>query len=428
AYGQTASGKSYTMSGHQTEPGVIPRAIDQVFRLIEESNEDKEYLLRVSFLEIYNETIRDLLAPEQRDIRICEDRKRGIYLSPLKEEIVTCREHVMSVINNGETNRHISETDFNTYSSRSHTIFQMVIESRDRSHIPFRDSKLTRILQPSLTGNAKVAIICTISPVYENLEETINTLKFASRVKRITLKPELYEVMDEKALLQKYKAEIEELKEKLRLTNLHYEIQREQEQSQLYQEKQKIEEEMQEQQLLRTAFKERIDHLAKLILTSNTGKKSQVQSPSLLSPTSSSLNVNNILVENSELKARIAILEKKEEMFEQSEKIENEYEKLRVAYANLEEQMLTQTEQLLKTLSEKDQRISELENLKQTDTTLVAQIEEYSRMVKDLNDRLQEERLLRCDMETIYSDQIKDLTTRLALLKSAASLNKWEVE
>ncbi|KAJ3059356.1 hypothetical protein HK102_010039, partial [Quaeritorhiza haematococci] len=279
AYGQTASGKTYSMMGVEQQPGVIPQAIDDVFAFIRESA-DREYLLRVSYLEIYNESIKDLLAPEVTDLRIHEDRKRGIYVSPLKEEIVTSPKQVMKIIQKGESNRHFGSTDYNEHSSRSHTLFQMIIESRDRNassissptsfkrkptrlkgavtisqlnlidlagsekatsdldrrkegsyinkslltlgnviskltddkggHIPYRDSKLTRILQSSLSGNAKISVICTVSPSSNCMEETHNTLKFAARVKKVQIKADKNQVLDEKALIQRYRNEIAE--------------------------------------------------------------------------------------------------------------------------------------------------------------------------------------------------------------------------
>ncbi|KAI9179346.1 Kinesin-like protein kip2 [Blastocladiella emersonii ATCC 22665] len=337
AYGQTSSGKTYTMMGTDSEPGVIPQAVHDVFQYIKLSEGRREFLLRVSYLEIYNESIRDLLAPDTRDLRIHEDRKRGVYVSPLKEEIVTNPTQVMKVIARGEANRHVSTTDYNEHSSRSHTLFQMVIESRESAvngqgqarsgktvkisslnlidlagsekaatnvdrrkegsyinrslltlgsviaklteeratHIPYRDSKLTRILQSSLSGNARVTVVCTISPSSNNLEESTNTLKFAARVKQVVTRAHTNHVMDDKALLQKYRKEISELKEKLMMTNQAFERERQLELMQIKAEKEKYEEELHEQHLLRTALKERIDHLTRLILTS--GSISQVQ-------------------------------------------------------------------------------------------------------------------------------------------------------
>ncbi|RUS30322.1 P-loop containing nucleoside triphosphate hydrolase protein [Jimgerdemannia flammicorona] len=344
AYGQTASGKTFVSTyGIDEQPGVIPQAVDDVFTYIREAP-NREFLLRVSYLEIYNETIRDLLAPEVQDLRIHEDKKRGVYVSPQKEEIVTTPKQVMKIIQKGEANRHVSTTDYNLHSSRSHTIFQLVVESRERGtsgigsplrlsrtpgikkdhggsvrisqlnlidlagsekaataldrrkegayinkslltlgtviskltedrssgHIPYRDSKLTRILQSSLSGNARISVICTMSPSALAMEESHNTLKFAARVKKVVTRAGTNAIMDDKALLQKYRVEIAELKTKLMHTNEVVGNEKDKELSKLKAERQKHEEEMMEMQLVRTALKERIEHLTKLILTSQS--------------------------------------------------------------------------------------------------------------------------------------------------------------
>ncbi|CAB4435421.1 unnamed protein product [Rhizophagus irregularis] len=379
AYGQTSSGKTFTM------PGVIPQAVDCVFDYIKECQE-KEFLLRVSYMEIYNETVRDLLSPETEDLRIHEDKRRGVYVSPLKEVVVSTPRQVLKEIMKGEANRHMSATDWNERSSRSHTIFQMVIESTAKNsspstshryhpagpkmsgasvslsvlnlidlagsekattsidrrkegayinkslltlgtviskltenssggHIPFRDSKLTRILQNSLSGNARVSVICTISPSVINIEESQNTLKFAARVKKVVTKAHTNAVMDDKALLQKYRLEIEELKTKLESTNISNDKEKEAELSEmLVQEKAKHEEQMMEAQLVRTALKERIDHLTKLILNNSSfsgspanalGRKVLVE-PSGVDQ-SSGLKTNNDLT-NAQFEKQIADL------------------------------------------------------------------------------------------------------------------------
>ncbi|KAG0349143.1 hypothetical protein BG004_001567 [Podila humilis] len=360
AYGQTSSGKTYTMSGTETQPGITPRAVEDVFKYIRE-NSEREFLLRVSYMEIYNESIRDLLSPEAIDLRIHEDKRRGVYVSPLKEEIVTTPIQVMRIIERGDYQRHVSSTDFNAHSSRSHSIFQITVESRERSpvapgsptpwkplaaksasavrvsqlnlidlagsekassdierrkegafinkslltlgtvisklteergaHIPYRDSKLTRILQSSLNGSARVSVICTISPSYLNVEESNNTLKFAARVKKVVTKAQTNQVMDDKALLEKYRREISELKAQLMITaeataragasttgsstsiagGLELDKAKQAELSRLLEkERMRHEEEMGEMNMVRNALKERIDHLTKLILTSQS--------------------------------------------------------------------------------------------------------------------------------------------------------------
>uniref|UniRef100_A0A8C5T471 Centromere protein E n=1 Tax=Malurus cyaneus samueli TaxID=2593467 RepID=A0A8C5T471_9PASS len=273
AYGQTASGKTYTMMGNEDSMGIIPKAIQDVFKIICEIP-DREFLLRVSYMEIYNETITDLLCDsrKKKPLGIREDVNRNIYVEDLIEEVVVSPEQVMEWIRKGERNRHYGETKMNEHSSRSHTIFRMIIESRERSDpsnancdgavmvshlvnvylrpfgvqpycvrlkegcninrslfilgqvikklcddpsgfINYRDSKLTRILQNSLGGNAKTVIICTITPV--SFDETLSTLQFANTAKGMKNTPKVNEVLDDDALLKRYRKEILDLKKQL---------------------------------------------------------------------------------------------------------------------------------------------------------------------------------------------------------------------
>lgn len=282
AYGQTNSGKTHTMRGTSNEPGVIPLAVHDLFHIIQQDG-DREFLLRMSYMEIYNEDINDLLAPEHRKLQIHESTERGIYVAGLREEIVASPQQVLDLMQFGESHRHIGETNMNLYSSRSHTIFRMIIESRDRTgdedssnscdavrvsvlnlvdlagseraaktgaegvrlkegshinkslmtlgtvikklsegaesqggHVPYRDSKLTRILQPALGGNANTAIICNITLAQIHADETKSSLLFASRALRVTNCAHVNEILTDAALLKRQKKEIEELREKLR--------------------------------------------------------------------------------------------------------------------------------------------------------------------------------------------------------------------
>ncbi|XP_071974920.1 centromere-associated protein E isoform X2 [Engystomops pustulosus] len=279
AYGQTSSGKTYTMMGTQENLGIIPQAVQEIFKIILEIP-SREFLLRVSYMEIYNETVTDLLCDDRKKkpLEIREDINRNVYVADLTEELVTVPEHVMQWIKKGEKNRHYGETKMNDHSSRSHTIFRMIVESRERndpgnsencdgavmvSHlnlvdlagserasqtgaegvrfkegcninrslfilgqvikklsdgqvggfINYRDSKLTRILQNSLGGNTKTVIICTITPV--SFDETLSTLQFASTAKHVRNTPHVNEVLDDQALLKRYRKEIMDLKKQL---------------------------------------------------------------------------------------------------------------------------------------------------------------------------------------------------------------------
>ncbi|KAG6873718.1 hypothetical protein C0995_012182 [Termitomyces sp. Mi166 len=135
AYGQTASGKTFTLSGNESEPGIIPRAMRDVFAFIRQTPK-REYLLRCSYLEIYNETIHDLLAPPasaaKNPVQLQGGPGNDVILAPLREEVVTSLKGVKEVLRRGEGNRRTACTDWNERSSRSHSVFRMVIESRER--------------------------------------------------------------------------------------------------------------------------------------------------------------------------------------------------------------------------------------------------------------------------------------------------------
>ncbi|XP_051149231.1 kinesin-like protein KIN-7K, chloroplastic isoform X2 [Andrographis paniculata] len=272
AYGVTSSGKTHTMHGDQRSPGIIPLAVKDAFSIIQETP-TREFLLRVTYLEIYNEVINDLLNPAGQNLRIREDLQ-GTFVEGVKEEVVLSPAHALSLIAAGEEHRHVGSTNFNLQSSRSHTIFTLTIESSPcgencegeavslsqlnlidlagsessrvettgmrrkegsyinkslltlgtviskltdgkSTHIPFRDSKLTRLLQSSLSGHGRVSLVCTVTPSSSNSEETHNTLKFAHRAKHIEIQAAQNKIIDEKSLIKKYQNEISCLKEEL---------------------------------------------------------------------------------------------------------------------------------------------------------------------------------------------------------------------
>ncbi|KAM0007645.1 putative plus-end-directed kinesin ATPase [Helianthus debilis subsp. tardiflorus] len=127
AYGVTSSGKTHTMHGDHHSPGIIPLAIKDVFSIIQDTP-GREFLLRVSYLEIYNEVINDLLDPTGQNLRVREDAQ-GTYVEGIKEEVVLSPGHALSFIAAGEEHRHVGSNNFNLLSSRSHTIFTLMIES-----------------------------------------------------------------------------------------------------------------------------------------------------------------------------------------------------------------------------------------------------------------------------------------------------------
>ncbi|KAM0948208.1 putative plus-end-directed kinesin ATPase [Dioscorea sansibarensis] len=289
AYGQTGTGKTYTMEGGgrkmkngelPSDAGVIPRAVQRIFDILEAQNAD--YNMKVTFLELYNEEITDLLAMEEsklpddksrKPIALMEDGKGGVLVRGLEEEIVSSAGEIYKILDKGSAKRHTAETLLNKQSSRSHSIFSITIhikectpegeemircgklnlvdlagsenisrsgarESRAREageinkslltlgriinalvehscHIPYRDSKLTRLLRDSLGGKTKTCIIATISPSVYCLEETLSTLDYAHRAKNIKNKPEINQKMMKSALMKDLYSEIDRLKQEV---------------------------------------------------------------------------------------------------------------------------------------------------------------------------------------------------------------------
>ena len=243
AYGQTGSGKTFTMFGpdiyDEKQSGIIPRAANQIFSYWDNDSDTKEVDVRCSMLEIYNEDLRDLLNEDPVELKIKECPKKGIYVDGLSENAIISEQELMCWLEAGEERRVWAETNQNSVSSRSHTIFMLhvrqtlpndseyygtlnivdlagsekvgrsgaqgkifqegtkinlslsalgnVIHSitSNKDHIPYRDSKLTRLLQESLGGNYKTTLIVACSPHSSQISETTSTLKFAQRAKKI---------------------------------------------------------------------------------------------------------------------------------------------------------------------------------------------------------------------------------------------------
>jgi kinesin family member 5 len=245
AYGQTGAGKSFTMMGTGIEDeegrGVIPRIVEQIFESILSSPSTIEYTVRVSYMEIYMEKIRDLLAPRNDNLAIHEEKNRGVYVKGLLEIYVSSVQEVYEVMRRGGDARAVAATNMNQESSRSHSIFVITITQKNvetgsaksgqlflvdlagsekvgktgasgqtleeakkinkslsalgmvinsltdgkSQHIPYRDSKLTRILQESLGGNSRTTLIINCSPSSYNDAETLSTLRFGMRAKSI---------------------------------------------------------------------------------------------------------------------------------------------------------------------------------------------------------------------------------------------------
>uniref|UniRef100_A0A673KHV9 Kinesin heavy chain-like n=1 Tax=Sinocyclocheilus rhinocerous TaxID=307959 RepID=A0A673KHV9_9TELE len=244
AYGQTSSGKTHTMEGnlHDTQQmGIIPRIAEDIFNHIFSMDENLEFHIKVSYFEIYMEKIRDLLDVTKTNLSVHEDKNRVPYVKGCTERFVSSPEEVMDVIDEGKSNRHVAVTNMNEHSSRSHSIFLINIKQEHveteqklcgklylvdlagsekvsktgaagavldeakninkslsslgnvisalaegtKTHVPYRDSKMTRILQDSLGGNCRTTMFICCSPSSYNDAETKSTLMFGQRAKTI---------------------------------------------------------------------------------------------------------------------------------------------------------------------------------------------------------------------------------------------------
>ncbi|XP_063244910.1 centromere-associated protein E-like [Bacillus rossius redtenbacheri] len=236
AYGQTSSGKTHTMMGTRTEPGIIPLAIGQMFEAISSDLPGRQFLLRASYIEIYNEKINDLLS-KKSNLKLREDAGQ-VVVADLSEEVVHTPDKIIESRNTQDGDGVIQVSHLNLVDlagserveqtgstgdrlkegcSINRSLFflgQVIAQLTDGDdHVSYRDSKLTRILQSSIGGNALTAIVCAVTPAA--VEETANTLSFASRAKNIKNRPQVNEVLTEAALLKRYTRKIKELEEEL---------------------------------------------------------------------------------------------------------------------------------------------------------------------------------------------------------------------
>lgn len=273
AYGQTGTGKTHTMEGNPDLPGIIPQSFEHVFSSIQ-TGDKLQYLVRASFLEIYNEEVRDLLSKNPKNkLELKENKDSGVYVKGLNAFVVKSVPEIKNVLEVGKKNRSVGATLMNQDSSRSHSIFTITIETIDQTttkeaadghirvgklnlvdlagserqgktgatgdrlkeatkinlslsalgnvisalvdgksgHIPYRDSKLTRLLQDSLGGNTKTVMVANIGPADWNFDETMSTLRYANRAKNIKNKPRINEDPKD-AMLREFQEEIQRLK------------------------------------------------------------------------------------------------------------------------------------------------------------------------------------------------------------------------
>ncbi|XP_020266466.1 kinesin-like protein KIN-7A isoform X2 [Asparagus officinalis] len=332
AYGQTSSGKTYTMRG------ITENAVNDIYKHIE-NTPDRDFIIKISAMEIYNEVVHDLLKPDSGPLRLLDDPEKGTIVEKLEEETAKDDQHLRHLIAICEAKRQVGETALNDTSSRSHQIIRLTVESclREKSgcvksfvanlnlvdlagserasqthadgarlkegchinrslltlttvirklsvgkrsgHVPYRDSKLTRILQFSLGGNARTAVICTMSPALSHVEQSRNTLFFATCAKEVTNSAQVNMVVSDKQLVKHLQKEVARLEAELRTPEPSSSLCSET----LLMEKElkikKMEMEMEELKRERDLAKSQLDNLQKKVNDDQT-----VLNPSELSP------------------------------------------------------------------------------------------------------------------------------------------------
>jgi len=287
AYGQTGTGKTFTMVGEKESPGIIPRALEYIFSKITMPHPKDQYEISLSFIQIYMEAMQDLLEPGNTNIKIREDPACGVFVTGVSWIPVGSVEQCMNIFEIGEKNRAVAFTALNAHSSRSHAVLMIKVEHKilptcskgsnaeeiseenndisvtnsilylvdlagservkktratanrldeakkinfslsalgncihaltdpKTKHIPYRDSKLTRLLQDSLGGNAKTSMVVTIGPAMKHVDETLSSLKFGRRAMHVQNKPRINQKIDYKGLCMELQGKLYEKSELL---------------------------------------------------------------------------------------------------------------------------------------------------------------------------------------------------------------------
>ncbi|EAT91906.2 hypothetical protein SNOG_00411 [Parastagonospora nodorum SN15] len=371
AYGQTGTGKTYTMTGDISDilpppdaAGIIPRVLHALFDRLEAA--ETESSVKCSFIELYNEELRDLFSTDDTvKLKIFEDNSKKGHSTTLVQGMEECHlntaAHGIEMLRDGSYKRQVAATKCNDLSSRSHTVFTIMVYTKRvtedgqeylsagklnlvdlagseniqrsgaenkraaeaglinkslltlgrvinalverSSHIPYRESKLTRLLQDSLGGRTKTCIIATLSPAKSNLEETISTLDYAFRAKNIRNKPQVNQAINKKTLLKEFTYEIEKLKSELiatRQRNGVYLTQENYEEITTISESRRIlsEEQRDKLETMELNLRNKVEDLFKLTTSFQTLKKDNEQTQMALEGTKGILEKTEIVLEH----------------------------------------------------------------------------------------------------------------------------------
>lgn len=487
AYGQTGTGKTYTMSGDISDvlplpdaAGIVPRVLDSLFRRLE--SEEAENSVKCSFIELYNEELRDLLSADDTvKLKIFEDNNKKNGISTMVQGMEECHlksaSQGLKLLREGSHKRQVAATKCNDLSSRSHTVFTITVyikrvgedgqdylsagklnlvdlagsENIQRSgaenkraaeaglinkslltlgrvinalvergpHIPYRESKLTRLLQDSLGGRTKTCIIATLSPAKSNLEETISTLDYAFRAKNIRNKPQVNQLLSKKTLLREFTSEIEKLKSELIATR---------QRNGVYLTQETYEEITTESESRRILSDEQRDKLE----TMEVNLRNKVQE--LFSLTT---NFHNLKKDNEQTRLTLegtkGILEKTEAVLEHTRQNLEEETQLRKAHQKTEGELTDMGHEMISTLSKtttdidglrsKIRRKSDLQSQnRQNWVSSQSHVVDATRLVEDRIEQLhiQQEELmnaLSARMQAFVKDELAQLGTSQSFLQ-----------
>ncbi|CCH45771.1 Kinesin heavy chain [Wickerhamomyces ciferrii] len=483
AYGQTGSGKSYTMMGssidEEDSKGIIPRISDLIFQRISQGDENIEYTLSVSYMEIYMENIRDLLSPDFQNslnLTVHEDKTSGVHVRNLNKIYIGSSQELYSALKRGSELRATASTEMNVESSRSHAIFQLdltqvnqldgatkksklflvdlagsekvsktgasgqtleeakkinsslsslgnvinALTDSKSTHIPYRDSKLTRILQESLGGNSRTSLIINCSPSILNLQETISTLRFGTRAKKIKNKahvntePSSLEMMKQienlKLINEQQEFKNKELLNELELwksgsrsngpTDEEIAIQKQNEDSK-----------NKETDLIIQSLNERVMKFTEIFSQTPTLQLgSQVTNVPLQKQLEDTLFVNKSLIEDlNEKCSKIVELEVK------LDQVQDKLNKISSIDPELEEQKVQALEQTLDKFSDK------LEELEQQNNLLKKDMISTKKIADTRNERIQTLELMVKDQQLQANKESANFESKLTFLKDRLS-------